>query len=232
MLGKKNIVALIPARSGSTRIKNKNIKLFCGKPLIYWTIKCAKKSKFIDKVFVTTNSKYIGKLSKKYGATVPFLRSQKISKNNSKNDDYVKEFIKKTKENFDIIVILQPTSPLRLRKDIDKGIKIFLKNKANLLIGCFEINKKSINLLSSKKKIKDLVIKHSSVINKNLSHRKNIYARNGSMFIFEKNFFLKKNTFECKKFLINQIPYKRSIDIDYINEFREAENYFKQNNKN
>ena len=68
---------LIPARSGSTRIKNKNIKLFFRKPLIYWTIKEAKKSKFVDKIFVTTDSKYIAKLSQNYGANVPFLRSKK-----------------------------------------------------------------------------------------------------------------------------------------------------------
>ena len=72
-------IAIIPARSGSKRIKNKNIKRFCKKPIIYWSIKAAIKSKVFKKIYVSTDSKKIANLSKKFGAEVPFLRSKKLS---------------------------------------------------------------------------------------------------------------------------------------------------------
>jgi len=74
-------IAIIPARKRSVRIKNKNIKLFRGKPIIYWSIKTAKKSKIFDKIIVSTDDKKILKVSKKFGAEVPFLRPKKLSDN-------------------------------------------------------------------------------------------------------------------------------------------------------
>ena len=75
-------IAIIPARIGSKRIKQKNIKIFCGKPIIYWTIKKIIESKFFDKIIVSTDSNKIAKIVKRFGAEVPFLRPKNIS------DDY------------------------------------------------------------------------------------------------------------------------------------------------
>ena len=75
-------IAIIPARAGSKRIKNKNIKLFRGKPIIYYSINAAKKSKIFQKIIVSTDSEKIKKISEKYGAEVPFLRPKYLS------DDY------------------------------------------------------------------------------------------------------------------------------------------------
>ena len=72
-------IAVILARSGSKRIPKKNIKNFKGKPMIYWPIAAAKKSKFFDRIIVSTDSKQIARISKKYGAEIPFLRSKKLS---------------------------------------------------------------------------------------------------------------------------------------------------------
>ena len=80
MYKKKNILAVIPARSGSKGIKNKNIKILNGKPLIYYTIKYAIKCNFIDHIIVSTDSKKYATISKKFGAEIPFIRKKKISK--------------------------------------------------------------------------------------------------------------------------------------------------------
>ena len=80
---KKMNIAIIPARSGSKRIKNKNIKLFCGKPIIYYSINEAKKSKIFQKIIVSTDSEKIKKISEKYGAEVPFIRPRNISRDES-----------------------------------------------------------------------------------------------------------------------------------------------------
>jgi len=72
-------VAIIPARVGSKRIKNKNIRIFCGKPIIYWTIKKIRKSNLFDKIIVSSDSKKILNISKKFGADIVIRRDQKLS---------------------------------------------------------------------------------------------------------------------------------------------------------
>ena len=83
----KKILAIVPARGKSLSLKNKNIKLFCGKPLISYTITNALKSKYIDKVIVSTDSKKIAKIALKYGAEVPFYRPKKLSTNLAAESD-------------------------------------------------------------------------------------------------------------------------------------------------
>ena len=91
---KKEIIAIIPARSGSKSIKNKNIVNLFGKPLIYYSINVAIKSKYISRVIVSTDSKKIKKIALKYGAEVPFLRPKKYSLDNSKDYEVINHALK------------------------------------------------------------------------------------------------------------------------------------------
>lgn len=134
MKRKINIIAIIPARAGSKSIKNKNLALLNNKPLIYYAINSAKKSKYINRIIVSTNSKKIKRVALRYGAEVPFLRPQKISSDDTLDYPVIfhaisklKLSIKKNKD--DIIVYLRPTQPLRCHKDIDKVLKFMLKKK-------------------------------------------------------------------------------------------------------
>jgi len=127
------ILAIIPARSGSKRIKNKNIKTFKGKPLLAHSIIHAKQSKLINRIIVSTDSiKYL-KISKKFGAEVPFLRPKNISKDISTDLQCFKHCLNflRTKENYvpDIIVHLRPTYPIREKNLIDNCVKELLKKK-------------------------------------------------------------------------------------------------------
>ena len=88
-------LAIIPARSGSKRIINKNIKIFEGKPIIYYSILAAKLSGIFDKIVVSTDSKKIASISKKYGADVPFLRSKKLSKDKIGIIEVISQTLKK-----------------------------------------------------------------------------------------------------------------------------------------
>ncbi|MDB2652069.1 acylneuraminate cytidylyltransferase family protein [Candidatus Pelagibacter bacterium] len=128
-----NIVAIIPARSGSKSIKDKNIILYKNKPLIYHSIKIAIKSKLVNRVIVSTDSIKYAKLSTKFGAEVPFLRPKIISKDNSNDSGWIFHsidyLINKEKYYPDLIIHLRPTSPNREIKTFEKGIKWFLKNK-------------------------------------------------------------------------------------------------------
>ena len=127
------IISVIPARGGSKSIKNKNLIKLNNKPLIYYAIKQSQKSKFIKRSIVSTNDKKIAKIAKKYGAEVPFLRPNSISKNNSKDFGFFLHLINwlKKNENYtpDLIVQLRPTQPYRDVKFIDKAIQIMMRDK-------------------------------------------------------------------------------------------------------
>ena len=133
------ILAFIPARGGSKGIPNKNIKLFNGKPLIAWTINSALKSKLVNKIIVSSDSKKILTLSKKLGADI-VLRPKNISGDNATTEQAIKHCIQSIKDSFDIIILLSPTSPIRKIKDVDNAIKEFKKKK---LDSCFSASKLS-----------------------------------------------------------------------------------------
>ncbi len=126
------ILAFIPARSGSKRIPKKNIKLLKGKPLIAYTIEAARKSNYINRIVVSTDSEEIAAVAKQYGAEVPFLRPESISKSNSTEMEFFNHaldwFIKNEKYEPDLIVLLYPTSPFRKPQSIDNAIKEMLKH--------------------------------------------------------------------------------------------------------
>ena len=135
------VIGIIPARSGSKAVKNKNIKQINNMPLIYWTINTALKSK-LDEVIVSTDSRKIKKICEKYGAKVPFIRPLRISKDNSKSIDVVKhalKFYEKKNIFYDAVLLLQPTCPLRTVQDINKSLKILKKEK--ILVQLFHFKK-------------------------------------------------------------------------------------------
>jgi CMP-N-acetylneuraminic acid synthetase len=132
MYKNKKIVAIIPARKNSKGVKKKNLIKLNGVPLISYSINCAKKSKLIDKVFVSTDGEDIGLVSKKYGAEV-IKRPKKLSNDVIMPDHAVVhaiDYIQKLMEyNFDYVVFLQPTTPLRKLSEIDDAIKYCISNK-------------------------------------------------------------------------------------------------------
>ena len=124
-------VALIPARSGSKRIKDKNILKINGHPLLAYTIKVAINCKLFDRIVCVTDSREYAKIAEKYGAEVPLLRPKNISHSKSPDIEWVTWIMKiLNKENkYDIFSILRPTSPLRTVKMIKSAWNKFIKNK-------------------------------------------------------------------------------------------------------
>ncbi len=218
------MLALIPAKQNSTRLKNKNLKLLNGKPLIYYSIKAALKSKYISRVIVSTDSKKIAKKSEAFGAEVPFIRPKNISKKNSTIKDvcyHAFKFLeKKEKTKINEVIILQPTSPLRTAKDIDNSIKIFKKNLSTEYCTSFTktkpyewlFRKKKNNVFSqiSKKKIK------------NSQYLDQTYMLTGAIYILKRKFIFGKKL-DFQKITGIEIPQERSIDIDDATEFALAE---------
>ena len=136
------ILSIIPARSGSTEIKNKNIRNLGGKPLIYYTIDASLKSN-VTRTIVSTDDPKIANIAKKYGAEVPFLRPKKYALKNSPSISVILHCLSYLKnENYfpDYVVFLQPTSPFRTYVDINMGIKKIMKTNATSLIGLVEVH--------------------------------------------------------------------------------------------
>ena len=134
------ILGFIPARSGSKELKNKNLKKFNGKPLIYHTISISKKFKTIT-TFVSTDSKKILNLAKNYGVKFNYLRPKKMASDNSQVIDSVFHALKWFENNnifFDAVMLLQPTSPIRVKKEVTKIINIFKKKKLNSIASAVE----------------------------------------------------------------------------------------------
>ena len=122
----KKIIAIVPARIGSKRLKFKNLKIF-KKPIFLLSMLSARKSLLIDKIFLSTDSKKINKIAKKNGFKTERLRKKKLSGSNSLTKDVVLDVLRKTNKKYDYFILLQPTSPLRSVKDIDSSIKITIK---------------------------------------------------------------------------------------------------------
>ena len=215
----KNILGLIPARGGSKGLPRKNIKLLLGKPLIAWTIEQALASKYLDRVIVSTDDKEILDISKKYGAEVPFMRPKELAMDNVKGIDVVLHAIVSLKEDdrrkqYDLIMLLQPTSPLRKSVDIDKAIEFLFLKKAKAIVSVCEVDHHPLwaNTLPEDGCMKDFI--RQEIMNKNRQELSVFYRLNGAIYLAYCNYLKKYRSFIGEKTFAYVMPRERSIDID------------------
>ncbi len=211
------IVALVPARSGSKSIKNKNLKKINNKPLIYYAINIAKKSKLINEVYVSTDSPKIKNIAIKYGAKVPFLRPKKISGDLSKDIEYIKHFFNYMKfKKKTVLVILQPTTPQRSVKIIDNAIFQFIKKDGDSLRSVSLARETPYKMWVKRGKFMDPFLgkKFINFSNKPRQALKKVYWQNGYVYITSNltvrkfnNELGKKIIFFENDFLVDEIDY-------------------------
>jgi len=218
------VLAIIPARSGSKGIPLKNIKKLNKKPLVQYTIDVAKKCKMIDRVIVSTDDKKIANICKKLGAEVPFLRPKKISGDLSPMENVVShavDFLENESYFPDIIVLLQPTSPFRSDKEIDKAIRIFSKSKATSLV---EVKKTNNHPYKSFKKKNELLIPFEMNFQKYHARQTlpEIFYPTGSLYIFWNKTLKKYNSIYGTK-ILTYLQDNETIDIDTEFDFFIAE---------
>jgi CMP-N,N'-diacetyllegionaminic acid synthase len=127
MIKGQKVIAVIPARGGSKGLPGKNTRDLCGKPLIAWSIEVARRSKYADEVMVTTDSETIAAISRQYGAVVPFLRPAELATDTATSyaavEHTINFYARQLQREFDYIVLLEPTSPLRGEHDIDEMLE-------------------------------------------------------------------------------------------------------------
>ena len=219
-------ILIIPARKGSTRIKNKNIKKFNGKPIILYSILAAQKSKLFDKIHVSTNCKKIKKLSTIHGVKFDFYRPEKLSKNNIPIFDVLKHVVKTffvKKKYFDEIWCLLPCSPLIKSTDL---IKVAKKIKSK------KIKKPIVSIASysaplkwafkMKKNSKLYPLKKDAHLIASQDLHKN-YFDTGNFYIFDHKHLSTNNSKSINnKFYGYKIPYYKAIDIDELDDWETA----------
>ena len=223
MINKKKILGIIPARSGSKGLKKKNLIKIDGYPLIYWPIKALQKSKYVDELVLSTNSKKIAKTANKYSCKTPFLRPEKISKDNSSSISTVIhsiKFYKKKNILFDYVVLLEPTSPLTEYKDVDKAIEILhkLRKKSDSIVGI----SKNLNFhpnFNVKLKNNGLIDLKNNLTPKRRQKLSELYFFDGSLYISKVDEIMKKSTFYHKKTLGYVTPKWKSLEIDDMTDF-------------
>ncbi len=226
MFKNKRIISVITARKGSTRIKNKNLKLFCSKPLIYWSMLVSKKSKFIDKTYVSSDDPKILKLANKMKCET-VLRGRKLSNNTIMPDFAVIDVLKKFGGPYDIVVFLQPTSPLRLVDDIDNAIKKFINTKCDSLLSVIKFNDFKF-IWKKEKNSKYFSPVNYSLNNRPMSQKLSQFYENGSLYITNIKKFLKfKNRLIGKKQIYEMKDWQAS-EIDTIADFKRCEKIFKK----
>lgn len=221
---KKNILAIIPARGGSKGLPRKNILPLAGKPVIAWSINAARKSRHINRTIVSTDDREIAGVSKKYGAEV-VIRPKELATDKAKTIDVILHLLNslKEKENYipDVVVLLQPTSPLRTAKDLDESIKIFLKKKPEFVVSFYESNSILWSFKIEKGYTKSLL--GDAYLKRRRQDLGNAYLPNGAIYISTPKNILKYKGFYGKKVFPYIMPENRSVDIDYELDLKIAE---------
>lgn len=154
MFADKKILAVIPARGGSKGLPRKNVKLLQDKPLITWSIEVAKRSELIDRVVVSTDDAEIADVAKQAGADVPFMRPEHLASDSSPTKDALIHCVQTLTEDYDILLLLQPTSPLRTLETMESCIKLSA-----------ESGKTVISVSESKKPVEWMFYRHDAGFN-------------------------------------------------------------------
>ncbi|AWE06399.1 acylneuraminate cytidylyltransferase [Lysinibacillus sp. 2017] len=209
---KPKILAIIPARGGSKGVPRKNIRNLAGKPLIAWTIEEAKKSKYIDRLILSSEDDEIIDVAKQYGCEVPFKRPLELAQDDTPGIEPVLHAIEQC-PGYDYVVLLQPTSPLRTGEDIDGCIETLLASDGDFCLSVTEPEKspywmytldddKMVPLLPQDK----LIVRRQDL--------PKVYALNGAVYVGKRSSLIEEQSFLTQNtlaFVMNQI---NSIDID------------------
>jgi pseudaminic acid cytidylyltransferase len=223
---------IIAARSGSTRIPNKNIVNVYKKPLITYAINLSVKSKIFKNVYVSTDCKKIKKISEKCGAKVPQLRSKKLAKDRVGLQEVIVDFIKKNNlENEKYFVFVYATCSLLKKKMLIDAIKKFLNTKSDLLLSLQEFESSPLKAFKIKKnnRIEYYNQKFFKTDTKNLEK---LYFHPGSFFIFKTKPFLNKSRNFTKKTTYYLHKKYEVIDVDFKEDLEQMMKLMKINNIN
>ena len=221
------VLGVIPARGGSKGIPNKNIAPLGGEPLIAHTIIAAQGSRGLSDVILSTDSKIISECAARYGLNTPSLRPAVLATDTAKNIDAVIYEVKKYElqndKKVDVIVLLQPTAPLRTSSDIDRALDLFFETGTSSLISVYEANFVHPNIMyfKQKGKLKPVCGEGSQIIRR--QEFQSVFVRNGALYIVSREQLIKRMSFVGKSPTPYIMPREKSINIDEPYDLEIAE---------
>ena len=223
MLNGKKIIAVIPARSGSKGLKDKNIKTLLGRPLLSYTVEAARKSGVFDRIVLSTDSRRYAKIGMDCGAEVPFLRHRRTSGDGASSWGVVAETLSRLGENFDVVALLQPTSPLRSARSVRGALAEFFEKDADAVVSVCEFphSKAWINTLPKSLSMRNFVEKKHA--NKPRQKLGPCYILNGAVYIVKTRFVKASLDLFSLKTYAYIMDREESVDIDCGFDFKMAE---------
>lgn len=226
----KKILAIIPARSGSKGLKDKNIKILNGKPMIAYTIEAAKSSNIFNDILVSTDSQDYAEISIKYGAIVPFLRPNSLSQDETKTKDVIEYTIKELKsrgKEYDYFMILQPTSPLRKDTDIVRALELMIEKNANSVVSVCKSEHSPLymNTLDKSMSMDNFL---SESVKTRRQETPTYYRLNGAIYISKVDYFLRYKNLYKENSYAYVMDKGTSIDVDDEFDFKLAEYLLKE----
>jgi len=226
MIEDLKVLALIPARGGSKGIPQKNITPLAGKPLIAWTIEAAKRSQYIDRLVLSSDCADIQAVALEYGCEVPFTRSAELATDEAGTMDVVMDTLKRI-NGYDILVLLQTTSPLRLTADIDGCLEALLQSKAS---ACVSVKPANEHPYLSYRILFDGTISAYAKPPVGESLRRQdlppAWCLNGAVYAAYCKYLCATNNFIGVKTIAFPMPAGRSIDIDTLDDLDKAEFFY------
>jgi N-acylneuraminate cytidylyltransferase len=219
MIEGQKVLGIIPARGGSKTIPRKNLKVLAGKPLIAWTIEEAQKSQYLDRLILSSEDAEIIQTAQEWRCEVPFIRPSELARDDTPGIEPVIHALNTLKEDYDYIVLLQPTSPLRTTKDIDDCIRYCIQEKALVCVSVSLTDHHPywMHTINQHQRLCPLLSAGSSI-----SRRQDlppIYVENGAIYVAKTDYIHKEKNFITEETLAYIMPPDRSWDIDNEMDF-------------
>lgn len=215
---KPKILAIIPARGGSKGVPRKNIRDLAGKPLIAWTIEEAKKSRYIDRLILSSEDDEIIEVAKQYGCEVPFKRPLELAQDDTPGIEPVLHAIEQC-PGHDYVVLLQPTSPLRTAEDIDGCIEKLLNSDADFCVSVTEPEKSPYWMYTLEEERMAPLLSQEELVTRRQDLPK-VYALNGAVYVGNIMEIKETKNFLTKSTLGYVMSKENSIDIDTEIDFK------------
>ncbi|MCT7556042.1 acylneuraminate cytidylyltransferase family protein [Aliarcobacter butzleri] len=220
------IVSIIPARGGSKGLPGKNIIDLAGKPLIAWTIEASLKSKYITKTIVSSDDNNILEISKKFGVET-IKRPNELALDTTPTEPVIEHVLKSLEniEQYDYLILLQPTSPLRDEKDIDSAIKLLIQKKVSALISTKEIDNKILKAFKNNENGYLEGISNNIYPFMRRQDLPKVFMPNGAIYIIKIDEFLKTKILFTDKTISFEMSEEKSFDIDTKEDLKKIKKY-------
>lgn len=225
MIENKKVLAVVPARGGSKGIPNKNIAPLHGKPLINWTIEAAQASQYIDRLILSSDDARICRVAESAGCEVPFVRRKELATDDAKSIDVVLDSLEKV-PGFDLIVLLQPTSPLRSTSDIDGCLELLVDRSAHSAVTVAPAQEHPYLIYSMDAGGRlDPFIGAAQQASLRRQDLPGAYSLNGAVYVAEIEWLRKTRSFISGQPAGYVMPKLRSVDIDDQEDLELAAEY-------